>query len=243
MDALKVASKLPYFAIMFHGGGNFGDIYMDYPALRLKILKALPEIPTIYFPQSISYSNPDNARELAEAYREHSSVTLHVRDEDSFSFATTHFTYPNVKISLVPDIVFYLGSLHDLRLSFGTSQRDLLFFKRTDSESTSKWTEDMGGFVKRLGEGSTPPRDLSWSQGDWVDFDTASSVLDTSFSDLAWQRFMLGSSWLSKYEFVVLDRLHGRPSLFLLPSCATVAEKNLPRLQGTSSVYSWEYLI
>lgn len=244
MDALKlVATKLPYFAIMFHGGGNFGDIYLDYPTLRLEILKELPAIPTIYFPQSISYSNPDNAKELAEALRQHSSVTIHVRDTDSLSFATAHFNLPNVKISLVPDIVFYLGSLHDLRFSFGTSQQDLLFFKRTDSESTKQWTEDMGGFVKRLGEGSTPPHDPSWSQGDWVDFDTESSILDTSFSNLAWQRFMLGSSWLSKYEFIVLDRLHGKSSKFCRPARATVAEKILPRLQGTFSAYSWEYLI
>lgn len=94
--------------IILSGGGNMGDLYPRYEALRRLIIKKFPNNKIIIFPQTIDYTNDKyGRRELkksADIYSKHKFLTVCARESKSYDIMKS--IYPNVL--LVPDIVLYL---------------------------------------------------------------------------------------------------------------------------------------
>lgn len=94
--------------IILSGGGNMGDLYPRYEALRRLIIKNFPNNKIIIFPQTIDYTNDKyGRRELkksADIYSKHKFLTVCARESKSYDIMKS--IYPNVL--LVPDIVLYL---------------------------------------------------------------------------------------------------------------------------------------
>lgn len=95
--------------IILQGGGNFGNLYPPYEAVRRKIVQSFPENKIIIFPQSIFYSDDRKGRyelKIAQKIYRKKNVTIFARDEISYTEFKKKF--PQTSVKLCPDIVFYL---------------------------------------------------------------------------------------------------------------------------------------
>lgn len=94
--------------IALSGGGNMGDLYPRYEAIRRLIIKTFPSNKIVVFPQTIDYTEDSyGKRELEKSqriYSKHKNLWVCAREEKSYS--KMKGLYPNVL--LIPDIVFYL---------------------------------------------------------------------------------------------------------------------------------------
>lgn len=206
--------------ILFHGGGNFGDLYTIEHNLKLKVMREFSAVRMHVFPQSIKFQHGDGV--LKETQEALSMLTnplssLAVRDLKSYKFAQEHFSMPNVRIDMTPDIAFYIGFRPDLRrlLAPSNPRSDLLFFRRKDVEG-SKWdwaggatnSDFPAAFTQKLSR--SVGKSLTAKAGDWIDFDLTQDEKEGGHIQFrAWRRFMLGAGWLSSADFVIMDRLHG----------------------------------
>lgn len=91
--------------IVFHGGGNFGDLYPVHQRFRERILGRFPDHPIVLLPQTIHFSSQSELDASARTFRRHANVTIMVRDQPSFKIARQHFSD---QVLLVPDAAHYL---------------------------------------------------------------------------------------------------------------------------------------
>lgn len=94
--------------ICLSGGGNMGNLYPRYEAIRRKVIKNFKENRIIIFPQTIDYEDDKyGRRELMRSKKIYNSnPNLIVCARENRSYNIMNKLYANVK--LVPDIVLYL---------------------------------------------------------------------------------------------------------------------------------------
>lgn len=123
----------PYDIICLSGGGNMGDLYPRFEAIRRKIIRAFPDNKIIIFPQTIDYSKTrygmKELKRSSDIYNRHNHLLICAREQQSY-FKMREL-YNNV--ILVPDIVMYIKDR--LQLSERKSIRDFGICLRNDSES------------------------------------------------------------------------------------------------------------
>ncbi|MEZ9419963.1 polysaccharide pyruvyl transferase family protein [Vibrio breoganii] len=131
--------------ILFHGGGNFGDLYTKHQNLRENIIRKYPNKTIVCLPQSIHFDSMENKSKSRDVFSQHNDFHFFVRDTESLEVART-FTN-NAK--LMPDMAHSLHPLIDSNectLSFGESTK-ILNMERVDKEaSTLKRRADKGSF-------------------------------------------------------------------------------------------------
>lgn len=129
--------------IILQGGGNFGNLYPPYEAVRRKVVQSFTKNKIVIFPQSIFYSDDKKGKyELKIAqkiYNNNKNVVIFARDENSFSEFKQKF--PDVEIGLCPDIVFYLYGK-----TLVDEKTDLGICFRNDSEKV-EFTEAQNLFI------------------------------------------------------------------------------------------------
>ncbi|WP_207655903.1 polysaccharide pyruvyl transferase family protein [Ruminococcus flavefaciens] len=179
--------------IVLQGGGNFGNLYPPYEAVRRKIIKTFSGNKIIIFPQSIYYTNDRKGkRELRIAQKIYASDNLIIFARDKKSYSDFSVLFPKAQIGICPDIVFYLYGriLNDKKNGLG-----LCF--RNDSEKTI-FTESESGFIEE-----------SKKKYDKI------RLLDTICKDnfiVGDKREQLVCSKIREFaenELVLTDRLHG----------------------------------
>ena len=93
--------------IIWHGGGNMGDLWTDQERMRKTAFEAFGTKRIIAFPQTIYYSDTERGRSLAEAsvplYNGKPGLTLMAREPRSYEIMKA--LYPDTDIRLMPDIV------------------------------------------------------------------------------------------------------------------------------------------
>jgi pyruvyl transferase EpsO len=94
-------------SLVFHGGGNFGDIYTAHQDCRLLVIEKFPLINTVIFPQTIYYQDDVKKNNDIKIFQKHTDLTISVRDIKSEAIAnefcnkvflysdTAHFLWPN----------------------------------------------------------------------------------------------------------------------------------------------------
>lgn len=114
--------------IVLQGGGNLGNLYPRYEFVRRTIVSTFPNNKIIVFPQSIFFSEDILGRyELKcsrRIYEKNKNLIIFARD--SVSYTKMKQSFPNTKIGLCPDIVFFLNGLikSELRSGLGICMRD-----------------------------------------------------------------------------------------------------------------------
>jgi pyruvyl transferase EpsO len=116
--------------IMFHGGGNFGDLYAAYgmQETREHIVATRPDNRIIVLPQTIHFSSDAERKRSAKIFRQHPDVHLCVRDAASHAIALEFTDH----VYLLPDMAHQL-----YRLSGVTAANPVgnLRISRTDDEA------------------------------------------------------------------------------------------------------------
>jgi len=180
--------------IMFHGGGNFGDRYIDSERFRRLLLGKLKTNKILQFPQTISYSDTEDGKKQKENTFElcdsHPFFVLAVREEGSYKTATD--ALKRTKILLCPDIATYLFG----KPLCGKRQRKgVLFCLRDDKE---KFLED----GKITGVLEVVSQKYSVQRGDThIGRQVPKAAREHEIKRLL--------SEFTRYEVVVTDRFHG----------------------------------
>jgi pyruvyl transferase EpsO len=118
--------------IVFHGGGNLGDLYPLHNNFRNLVIDRYSNNKIVILPQTLHFSSKEKLKDTALIYRQHRNLHLCVRDHASFKIASE---YLSDNVYLVPDMAHFLwplvsGSNSDERL-------DTLFLIRGDKESAA----------------------------------------------------------------------------------------------------------
>ncbi|MBD5227048.1 MAG: hypothetical protein HDS67_03205 [Bacteroidales bacterium] len=111
MDKVKrIATKDDIITTI--GGGNMGDMYGDIELLRLMVVDLFRDHRIICFPQTIDYSESEEAEYLmrlsCKIYSQATNVTMCARE--NISYKTMIELYPTIKVLLTPDIVMGLDT-------------------------------------------------------------------------------------------------------------------------------------
>lgn len=203
--AKKVARLLqtPNTVIVFHGGGNFGDLYSYHQMFRMKVINDFPKANMIIMPQSIFYQNERVQAEQLHVFAK-PNISVHVRDKESLDLiqksGVNGILSPDCAQALVDEL--YTDNYLPYRQY---NDETPLVFRRKDKEARPG-----------LGEGF-----------DWCDLFDFRTVLISKFvrriskikvlSDLSAWAFGHYSNHLinkatgfyAQYSMVDTDRLHG----------------------------------
>lgn len=117
----------PETIILFHGGGNFGDIWPQPNDFRREVIEMYPKQRYVVLPQTIYYTDVNNLKRDADFYSHYPNVTICARDVKSYDILRKWF--PNNPSLLVPDMVFCMNVKRREKSSQGA-----LFIKRDDKE-------------------------------------------------------------------------------------------------------------
>jgi len=122
----------PETVILFHGGGNFGDLYRECQNFRLKVIERFPNNRIIMFPQSIWYEDLSLIEKDAEIMARHKDLTLCARDGWSYAFLKKYFG--RNQILLLPDMAFCISDSLLNRYRHQSISSKQLYLRRLDKE-------------------------------------------------------------------------------------------------------------
>ncbi len=237
-EAFDPAWVAPGDILVFHGGGNFGDLYSNINDMREDIIARFPNNRIVMMPQTIFFSSDEKRERSAAAFRRHPDVHIFVRDKVSQQLARQFSDH----VYLVPDMAHQLypiagkgnggGVLRIERVDIEKpavpeSLKDLRFDTRTD------WIE-LVGTEKRL-------IDFGWRlQGSfkarrWA---TCQKLVGPWYWVPVAQRFSSKAVALfSRHDHIVTDRLHGHILSCLMDKKNTVIDNSY----GKNSTYINEW--
>jgi pyruvyl transferase EpsO len=254
------ASSYPFFrfdelpargTILFHGGGNFGDLWYGFQNFRRSVIKKVHSRPVIIFPQTVYYKNMQAIEEDVAAFSSHPDLTICARDERSYQLLQKHFI--KNKILMVPDMAFCLDYSSQLT---DNPDHKVLFMKRLDKElkenmppmeqivkpkdagkviEVSDWpTFEMTGFekfntdFKRVINRKLSKR-LRYAPGLKSLVHPLYGLRSSSMQD---KNVRMGIDFINKYETVYATRLHGFILALLLGKEAYVLDNTYGKNSG-----------
>lgn len=223
--------------LVFHGGGNFGDLYANINDLREEIITRFPHNRIVMLPQTIFFGSDEKRDRSAAVFRRHPDVHIFIRDRVSQQIAGLFSDH----VYLVPDMAHQLypiegnrgkGVLRIERVdvekpAVPESLKDLRFDTRTD------WV-DLVGAEKRLIA-------FGWRlQGGFIKFGW--QAFRKRLGPWYWvpvaQRFSTKAIALfGRHDHIVTDRLHGHILSCLMNKRNTVIDNSY----GKNSTYIDEW--
>lgn len=201
--------------IFFHGGGNFGDLWMRHQNIRLAVMEQFCHKVLIQFPQSIHFDTREVLEKTKATIGKCDSFTFFARDVVSQKFAIDNF---DCDVKLTPDMAFCMDKIKRKR-----AELDVFCLLRVDKE---KLRDISGSIENKLSEDK-----LSFSIEDWVvenapiktklnkllcklikKFPRLNTVFQPFYERLrisyAKDNVARGITLLSKGDIVITDRLH-----------------------------------
>ncbi|GEN49054.1 polysaccharide pyruvyl transferase family protein [Ligilactobacillus pobuzihii] len=136
-DFKRLKEKIKEDDIIFlPGGGNMGNLYPWEEFARRFIIENFLSNKIVSMPQTIDFRNTKSGRrelkKTMKVYNSHPNLTLIAREEKSYNLMKACF--PQAKVLICPDIVFYLSSI------FGKQRKKrsmIMSCIRSDKESIS----------------------------------------------------------------------------------------------------------
>lgn len=138
--------------ICFHGGGNFGDLWMRHQNIRLKVMEQFSHKILIQFPQSIHFDTEEVLERTKTTIANCQSFTFFARDVVSQKFAIDNF---KCEVRLTPDMAFCMK-----KIDRHSPELDVFCLLRVDKEQL---LDNSGKIKNKLEENN-----LSFLIDDWV---------------------------------------------------------------------------
>lgn len=113
--------------ILFHGGGNWGDLYRECQEHRLYITEKYKDKRIIVFPQTVWYNDMSLLVPDCNVFNKHRDIHICVRDQKSMELLSGKIDKD--KLHLLPDMAFFINID---KISVDTNK--VLFLLRTDTE-------------------------------------------------------------------------------------------------------------
>ncbi len=70
--------------IVFHGGGNFGDLWIDHQYMREAVIEKFPSSKIIVFPQSVQFKSAEGWDRARRVLSSHKNIMFAARDAHSY---------------------------------------------------------------------------------------------------------------------------------------------------------------
>lgn len=138
--------------IFFHGGGNFGDLWMRHQNIRLKIMEQFSHKILIQFPQSIHFDTEEVLERTKATIANCQSFTFFARDVVSQQFAIDNF---ECAVKLTPDMAFCMN-----KIQRRTPEEDVFCLLRLDKERLLDHSDEIKAKIES--------DNLTFSIADWV---------------------------------------------------------------------------
>ncbi|HAT30961.1 MAG TPA: exopolysaccharide biosynthesis protein [Janthinobacterium sp.] len=231
----------PGDVIVFHGGGNFGDLYSNINDFREGMVERFARNMIIIMPQTIHFSSKEKEEKSALIFRKHANVHIFVRDKVTQAIAGKF----SDNIYLVPDMAHQLYPMPYKKISAHGSLR----IQRVDLEKRSTPPAMQGRVFEKV--------------TDWFELVGAEKILislvwrlEYRFKRYKWDRLAKAIGpmfWIpishrfsrkavhlfSQYETIVTDRLHGHILACLMSKPNIVIDNSY----GKNSTYMNEWTI
>tara|TARA_R110000765_G_C18962354_1_gene609545 strand:- start:2841 stop:3827 length:987 start_codon:yes stop_codon:yes gene_type:complete len=201
--------------IFFHGGGNFGDLWMRHQNIRLKVMEQFSHKVLIQFPQSIHFDTEEVLERTKNTIAKCKTFVFFVRDVVSEKFALDNF---KCSVKLAPDMAFCMHKIVKER-----SEKDVFCLMRIDKERLHDKSDEIEKYLKS--------ESFSFLIDDWVVekapfkaslnkllcklikiFPGSNRLIQPVYESLrlayAKDNVRRGINLLSKGELVITDRLH-----------------------------------
>ena len=204
----------PKDVIALSGGGNMGDKYPRYEAIRRKVIKAFPNNRIVIFPQTIDYTNDKygkkQLKKSVQVYRNHKNLYVCARENRSLNIMKKLY---KDRVYLVPDIVFYLWE----KIEFSASERkNVGICLRDDDESIL--TIDLKNRVRDEVSKKYCFRDISTIKTGTEKIVSMEQRYNAIYDKI---------SEFSEFKCIITDRLHGMIfSLLSMTPCCVFDNKN-----------------
>lgn len=223
--------------VVFHGGGNFGDLYWDCGSQRLReqVVQAMPENRIIVLPQTLHFSSLEERKRSARLFRGHPDVHLCVRDEPSRQVAMEFSDH----VYLLPDMAH---QLYPVKTPRNAASAGTLLISRTDEEKmdsapavagkvsrTSDWPELVGTRERHVDRFRRAMRFLCRAGLGW----SADRILSNAWMAYSGMLIADAIDLFAPHERIVTDRLHGHILACLMNKPSTV----LDNFYGKNSSY------
>lgn len=221
-DQRALAARVRDGVILFHGGGNLGDLWPREQLFRERILQDFPNNRILQLPQTITFREEGAAARFRDLCRRHGGFSLLVRDLPSGRAAAELLGLEGVPC---PDLAFALGPLGPR----SAPSIDILWQNRSDAVermhhtaigdprvALADWHDaepkrEVVAGRRRLAIMLALRRSASWLP--WPD--VCARVAD-SYERLAQVRLNGGLALLSRGRVVITDRLYGHILCLLL---------------------------
>ncbi|KAI8806406.1 polysaccharide pyruvyl transferase-domain-containing protein [Cladochytrium replicatum] len=223
-------------AILFHGGGNFGDIWINHEHLRNKVVTLFPDTRIVAFPQSIHFDNITFLEKVQSVYGSHPRLSLVGRDMQSYELLKEWFS-PQNGVYLSPDAAFMIGQ----QSGGGKTTLDVLFFQRTDKEHVAgqrgpnAWSELINFTIAHPVNVETGGQ-LQYVFDDWTHTDV---VRNKDHDVKAWRRTLSGFRFLTRGRLVITNRLHGHILSTLLGLPQILLDNNYGKVSGYHKTWTF----
>jgi len=235
-DDLECRKTIGDGPILINGGGNMGTLWPRHEAFRLHLLRTHRARPIVQLPQSLHYSDPAAAKEMAKAIAEHGRFTLLVRDAPSLAFAQRHF---DCAVDLCPDAALMLGRQRRqaprlpvfglLRTDHERAGDDLAL---PDGVVTDDWIEEDGRQKQLLR--------VSLKLSGLIDRDPMARRTARQLRFAEW-RLQRGLAMLSQGRVVVTDRLHAHILALLLDIPHVLLDNSYGKVSGFADQWTARY--
>lgn len=185
--------KNPSSEILWHGGGNIGEIYKFHELMRLFAVKHFPDVKITIMPQTIDYNKESNKLYYAQhIYNNHKRLTLFTRERESYDKAMLFF--PECQTYLVPDIVLTFHPNIEV-----IKRQNILICTRNDAEVNLESKKNLKAILDILASNR-----IKYELTDTVDEERYSCIFENQGKELyrKWEQF-------ASSKVVVTDRLHG----------------------------------
>ncbi|WP_414753862.1 polysaccharide pyruvyl transferase family protein [Anabaena sp. CCY 9910] len=225
--------------IVFHGGGNLGDLWTEQQKFREGIISKYRDRPIVILPQSLYFRHEVNLIKTANIFNSHPSLTIFLRDERSYKIAREAFD--KCQVFKAPDMAFQMTDLQDI-FHIQNTKSSILYLSRKDREINQKQSENIfdlpnlvvedwiayewkfGHPTKKLAKYvSTLYREV-WQRGlatpiEWNSRQKWQNsypyevdfnhVYQPSIHQLSWSLMHSGVYQLKQHRLVITNRLHG----------------------------------
>jgi len=90
--------------VLFHGGGNLGDLWPGYQRFREQIISTIPQNRVVILSQSLFFNEAEAAKRANRVFAEHGNVSILLRDHESI--ARARVSLPDAHVVFCPDMAF-----------------------------------------------------------------------------------------------------------------------------------------
>lgn len=206
--------------VLYHGGGNMGDLYPKEEKLRHLVLKVLgKKMAIVSFPQTI-FSQKDSILSKKDIYKKTPNWVFTFREQASYAVAQKRYGSSN-EILLVPDIVLSLPR-RSVSLSDDIERSGVITLLRSDLEMNrdeNRVNDLLSYLSKRVGPIQSSDTHIGHSF----------EVNQSNRERLLMQKW----SEISKRKLVVTDRLHGMIFAYLTNTPVIVLNINNYKIKST----------